>query len=149
MSIPSEGAARRAGSRESGFTLIELMLGIIVLVIGVLAMASTMGSMTRYQDLSTARTNMTDLADNKLEQLRAAAWTRTTDTMQLVVGGSLTTPTAQHVDTLQQGGRTYLRLWLVAAGPGGTRNVTLRIQPLVDDPRTPARLDFTTLIHSP
>jgi type II secretory pathway pseudopilin PulG len=134
--------------RRDGFTLIELMLSIVMLVVGLLAMATTMASMMRYQDLSAARTDMTALADNKFEQLRAAASTRTVDTLQLAIGGSLTIPTAQHVDTLTERGRTYVRLWVVAAGPGGTRDVRLRIQPLVDEPRTPAQIDFRTMIQS-
>jgi prepilin-type N-terminal cleavage/methylation domain-containing protein len=132
---------------ESGFTLIELMLAIIVLVVGILGLASTMVSMTRYQDLGAAHADMTALGDHKLEQLRVAATYATADTMQLVAGGSLTVPTAQHVDTLIERGRTYIRLWQVQAGPGGTRQVNLRVRPLVDDVRTPAQLDFTTLIQ--
>jgi type II secretory pathway pseudopilin PulG len=131
---------------QGGFTLIELMLAIVMLVVGLFAMASTMASMTRYQDLSAARTDMGTLADNKFEQLRAAASTRTTDTLQLAIGGSLTVPTLLHTDTLTERGRTYVRLWVVAAGVGGTKDVTLRIQPLVDERRTPARIDFRTLI---
>jgi prepilin-type N-terminal cleavage/methylation domain-containing protein len=132
---------------EAGFTLVELMFAIVVLVVGVLAMASTMASMTRYQDLSAAHADMMALGDHKLEQLRVAATYRTADTMQLVPGGSLTVPTAQHVDTLVERGRTFIRLWAVAAGPAGTRQVTLRVRPQVDDVRTPSQLDFTTLIQ--
>ena len=132
---------------ESGFTLIELMLAIIVLVVGLLGMASTMGSMIRYQDLSAVHADMTALGDHKIEQLRVAATYMTADTMQLVVGGSLTVPTAQHVDTLVERGRTFIRLWQVQAGPGGARQVNLRVRPLVDDARTPSQLDYTTLIQ--
>jgi prepilin-type N-terminal cleavage/methylation domain-containing protein len=132
---------------EAGFTLVELMLAIIVLAVGVLGLASTMMSMTRFQDLSAAHADMTALGDHKLEQLRVAATYSTADTMQLVVGGSVTVPTLQHVDTLIERGRTYIRLWQVQAGPGGTRQVNLRVRPLVDDVRTPAQVDFTTLIQ--
>lgn len=132
---------------ESGFTLIELMLAIIVLVVGLLGMARTMGSMIRYQDLSAVHADMTALGDHKIEQLRVAATYMTADTMQLVVGGSLTVPTAQHVDTLVERGRTFIRLWQVQAGPGGARQVNLRVRPLVDDARTPSQLDYTTLIQ--
>ena len=132
---------------ESGFTLVELMIAIIVLVVGVLGLASSMVSMTRYQALGISHADMTALGDHKLEQLRVAATYSTADTMQLVIGGSLTVPTAQHVDTLVERSRTYIRLWQVQAGPGGTRQVLLRVQPLVDDVRTPAQLDFTTLIQ--
>lgn len=136
-----------AARTEGGFTLVELMLGIIVLVIGLLGMASTMASMTRYQDLSAVHADMTALGDHKIEQLRVAATYMTADTMQLVVGGSLTVPTAQHVDTLVERGRTFIRLWQVQAGPGGARQVTVRVRPEVDDARTPAQLDFNTLIQ--
>jgi prepilin-type N-terminal cleavage/methylation domain-containing protein len=132
---------------EEGFTLIELMLSIIVLTVGVLGLASTMTSMTRYQDLSAAHADMTAMADNKFEQLRAAASTFHADTVQLAIGGSLAVATAPHTDVVTERGRTYVRLWIVTAGPGGTRSITLRIQPVVDDVRTPARIDFSTLIQ--
>jgi prepilin-type N-terminal cleavage/methylation domain-containing protein len=132
---------------ESGFTLVEMMLAIIVLTVGLLGLASTMASMTRYQDLAAVHADMTALGDHKIEQLRVAATYMTADTMQLVVGGSVTVPTALHVDTLVERGRTFVRLWQVQAGPGGTRQVTLRVRPVVDDARTPSQLDFTTLIQ--
>jgi Tfp pilus assembly protein PilV len=137
--------ATRVGAR-GGFTLIELMLAIIVVVVGLLGIVSTMASMTRYQDLSAARTDMAALADNKFEQLRAAAATKTADTLQLAIGGSLTVATAPFTDTVTERGRTYVRLWTVAAGVGGSLDLTLRIQPQVDDRRTPRLLDFYTLI---
>ena len=147
MTAQRRGQSARAGGPESGFTLIELMIAIIVLVVGVLGLASTMASMTRYQDLSAAHADMTALADNRIEMLRVAATYRTADTMQLAVGGSLTVPTAPYTATVVERGRTYILTWAVTAGPGGTRNVTVRVQPAVDDARTPARLDFPTLIQ--
>lgn len=133
--------------RERGFTLIELMLSIVILVVGLLGLASAMASMTRYQDLAGGRAEMTLLADAKLEDLRGKAAANPPDSTQLAIGGSLTAPTALHVDTVTgRGGRRYLRLWTVADGPGGTRDLTLRVQPIVDDRRTPARLQFTTQI---
>jgi hypothetical protein len=90
---------------------------------------------------------MTALGDHKIEQLRVAATYMTADTMQLVVGGSMTVPTAPYADSLVERGRLFIRLWQVQAGPGGTRQVNLRVRPQVDDVRTPAQLDFTTLIQ--
>jgi type II secretory pathway pseudopilin PulG len=132
---------------EAGFTLVELLLGIIVLSVGILGLASAMASMTRYRDLAAAHADMTALGDHRIERLRVAGTYRTADTMQLVPGGSLTVPTANHVDTLAERGRSYIRLWEVAVGPGGTRQVNLRVQPLNDDARTPAQVNFTTLIQ--
>jgi prepilin-type N-terminal cleavage/methylation domain-containing protein len=132
---------------ERGFTLIELMLSIIILVVGLLGLATAMASMTRLQDLAQARAEMTLLADAKIEDLRGRAASRPPDSTQIAIGGSITTATSLHTDTVTgRGGRVYARLWAVAAGAGGTRDVTLRVKPLVDDVRTPARMDFSTQI---
>jgi prepilin-type N-terminal cleavage/methylation domain-containing protein len=132
---------------RAGFTMVELLLGIIVLSVGVLGLVGAMASMARYQDLSAARADMTALGDHKIEQLRVASTQRNADTLQLVPGGSLTVPTAPYTDNVTERGRAYVRTWVVAAGPGGTRQVTLRVRPQVDNARTPAQIDFTTLIQ--
>lgn len=136
-----------SGRGEAGFTLIELMLSVVILVFGLLGLASAMASMTRYHNLAATRAEMTLLADAKLEELRAKAANPPIDSTQLAPGGSLVTPTALHADTVSgRAGRRYLRLWEVVPGAGGTRHLTLRIMPEVDDRQTPARLDFTTQI---
>ena len=133
---------------EAGFTLVELMIAIVVIVIGVAGMSSVTATTIRQQDVSAARTDMAALADNKFEELRgiAGAVQRTADTVQLVPGGSLTVATANYNDAVTERGRTYTRLWLVTAGVGGTRNVTIRITPPAMGPRTPQPRDFHTLI---
>lgn len=144
---PPGPMAERALNSERGFTLIELMLSVVILVVGLLGLATAMASMTRYQDLAGARAEMTLLGDAKLEDLRGRAAANPADSSLIFVGGSLTVPTAPYVDTVTgRGGRRYLRLWQVADGPGGTRDVTLRVRPMVDDRRTPAQLQFTTQI---
>ena len=136
------------GRSEAGFTLIELMIAIVVVVIGVLGMSSVTATSIRQQDLSAARTDMAALADNKFEELRAFAGAvqRTADTVQLVPGGSLTVATANYNDAVTERGRTYTRRWVVTTGVGGTRNVTIRITPPVTGPRAPQSKDFHTLI---
>ena len=130
-------------TREGGFTLVELMIGIFLLVSGLLALASGMATVTRYQVLSSARSEMMLLADSKLEQFRAAVGTATPD---MTIGGSTVTPTAPHTDVVAgPSGRPYVRLWSIAAGPGSTRNVQLRIRPQVDSWDTPAEMAFATL----
>jgi prepilin-type N-terminal cleavage/methylation domain-containing protein len=133
-----------AAGNEAGFTLVELMLALMVLTIGVLGMASTMASMIRYQDLSQVQADMTALGDHKIEQLRVVA---THTPAQLAPGGDLNVHTLLYCDTVVERGRTFFRLWTVAAGPGGTQQVTVRVRPAVDDARTPAQLDFNTLIQ--
>ena len=132
---------------EDGFTLVELMIAIVVIVIGVLGISSTTVAVTRQQDLNAARIDMAALADNKFEQLRAAAGLGYSPVVpELVPGGSLTVATAGYNDVVTERGRTYTRLWIVTTGVGTTRDVTLRITPQAG-PRVPATSkDFHTLI---
>ena len=133
---------------QAGFTLIELMVAIVVIVIAVLGMASVTATSIRHQDMNAARTDMAALADNKFEDLRgfAGAVARTADTMQLVPGGDLAASVANYNDAVTERGRTYTRRWIVTAGVGGTRSVTIRIIPPAMGPRTPQSKDFHTLI---
>ena len=142
MRLPRSGRGRAS----AGFTIVELLIALVVLAVGLLAVGSGMAGVTRRQDLATSRAEMLDLAEAKLEQLRAAAISGTPDTMQLEIGGSTTSPQAAHADTAMGRGRSYVRLWGVTAGPSDARRVTLRVRPMRDDPRTPAQLDVTTLI---
>lgn len=139
-------------NRESGFTIVELMLSVIILVVGLLGLASAMASMTRQQDLTSNRTEMGMLAEAKLEQLRLAAAQKTADTIQVMLGpggvatGSLTSSVANRADTVAGRRLRYVRRWVVSQGLASTRQVALRISPLVDDRRTPAQLNFVTQV---
>lgn len=138
----------RTAQGPAGFTLVELLIALIIFSVAVLGLASSMAAITRYQMLATNRGEMILVADSKLDELRAAGQGRTADTVQLVVGGSITTATAPYADTVTSGrGIPFAILWQVAAGPAGSRLVTLRAEPLVDSPRTPRAMDFTTLIN--
>lgn len=131
-----------------GFSLPELMLAIVVLAVGVLGLSGSMASMMRFQQLVANRSEMVALGDSKLDDLRGAATSQSSDTVQLAVGGSLTSATTLHCDTLtSSSGKVYYRRWLVAAGPtASTRDVQLRLVPQLDDRRTPSRVDLHTMI---
>ena len=136
---------RKASARDRGFSLVELMFALVILSVGVLGMASLMVAATRSEMRSTARGELTELVQNKIEMLRAAAAAGNADTVQLNVGGTLGTAVANHVDTTASGtGRWYIRTWVVAAGPAGTRTLTVRAEmrdpALFDTPTT----DITT-----
>ena len=133
---------------EAGFTLVELMIAIMVIVVGLIGISSTTATMIRQQDLTAARTDMAALADNKFEELRgfAGAVARTADTMQLVPGGNLAANVANYNDAVTERGRTYTRRWIVTAGVGGTRNVTIRIIPPAVGLKAPQSKDFHSLI---
>ena len=112
---------------HDGFSLVELIFAILILTVGVLGMASLMVAASKSEMRATARVELTEVVQNKLEELRAAAAAGTADTVELNVGGTLGTPVADHVDTTtSSAGRWYVRTWEVSSGPGGTRTVTVR-----------------------
>lgn len=131
-----------------GFSLPELILAIVILAVGILGLAGSMASIMRHQELSSNRAEMVAMGDSKLEQLRGAGISRSSDTVQLAVGGSLTTPTSQHSDTLTSlRGRVFYRRWLVVAGPtASTRDVQLRVVPQWNDRSTPSQVDVGSII---
>lgn len=133
--------------REAGFTLAELMVAVLLLVVGVLGLASLMATATVRQTRATVLTEMTTIAESKLEEMRAYALYKSADTVQVSLGGSLTTSEASHYDNVTSPvGRQYVRRWLIAAAVAGTRQVTLRIAPVQTTRHTLPAMDFQTLL---
>jgi type IV pilus assembly protein PilV len=64
----------RRPAREAGFSLIELMVALVLLGLGILSVANLFpfGSQTQLRDR--LRTSATDLAQQKMEQLRTMSW---------------------------------------------------------------------------
>lgn len=60
-------------TREGGFTLVELMVSVVILSVGVMALAATSGAVTRTLHGSRLATVATQVASRRLETLRAAA----------------------------------------------------------------------------
>lgn len=98
--------------REGGFTLPELMVAVLLLVVGVLGLASLMATATVRQTRATVLTEMTTIAESKLEEMRAYALYKSADTVQVSLGGSVTTSEPSHYDAVTSPvGRQYLRRW--------------------------------------
>ena len=138
---------------RAGFGLIELMVAIIILSVGMLGLASLMGSALRRDRLSTSRSEVVSVAEAKLEELRSYAALHSAEALRarLNVGGSLTTNTTNYTDSLTAlNGRMYYRRWTVANGAAiGTRRVTLRVTPKVPLRYDTKSVQFTTLVVFP
>jgi prepilin-type N-terminal cleavage/methylation domain-containing protein len=59
---------------RAGFTIIEVLIAIIMLSIGVLALASSSGTITRMMDDGRAKTDVAAVAQTVLDSLRFAAY---------------------------------------------------------------------------
>jgi prepilin-type N-terminal cleavage/methylation domain-containing protein len=144
MDMNSSKEQREQG-RTAGFSLVEIMVAMTILSVGVLAMSGLMVTVSRSQIRATNLIEGTEAVQSKIEELRAVAAAGTSDTVQLAVGGSLTTAVANHIDTTRAGtNRSFVRLWVVEAGPGGTRKVTVRGEPRDDLPVAVPPVDITT-----
>lgn len=145
--FPSASAPQPA--QRAGFSLVEIIVAVMILVIGLLAMAGIMGATAQLQQLTSSRAEITTLAETKFEELRSYGMTASTDALRtkLAIGGSVTVPTAGYRDTVPDvRGKTYARSWAISQDVVGTRRVNLRVNPVIDGRNDAKWLDFTTLI---
>jgi Tfp pilus assembly protein PilV len=123
------------------------MMAVVLLTVGVFALIAEMGMLTGHQIKATSSSEMTTLGESKLEELRSYAMLESVSKAQVALGGSLTTSEADHFDVIAgPSGRQYTRRWLVEAGPGGTRSVSLRVSAPTAQRHVPMATDFNTLM---
>lgn len=117
---------------RDGFTVIELMIAIVVLSIGMLAMATMLASSSRLQRLAASRGEVTAHAEAKLEELRSYGQTEADNALRtrLALGGSLTNEVTAYADSVDGvNGVRYIRRWQITAGVAGARSVQVRVLP--------------------
>lgn len=133
--------------RRDGFSLVETVVAMLVGTIALIALAGVMVSTSQVQALSLSRMELTSIGETKLDQLRAHSAWRTADTVQLAIGGSLTSDVANHSGVVTSArNRQYRLRWAVAAGLNGTRDVTLRVSPVSARRNEVPYVDLRTLM---
>ena len=131
---------------RAGFSLVELLVALVIFSFGALAAMALLGTGYRYEGQANLETQMTVLAEVKVEEFRAIAGTDLADTVAINIGGSLDYNLSGYVDVPVFDGRTFTRRWQVVAGPAGTRIAAVRVIPL--DPPASGRAELITyLIH--
>lgn len=131
-------------SNERGFTIVEVLVATVILVIGLVAMAELMAITLRMQMLGKNETAAIRLVQSKIDELVAVTFT----SASVAVGGSLTTDVAAYNDAPVSG---YKRRWQIAAIAGETRvrTLTVTVIPTNADRRTNAQVQLTTIIRDP
>lgn len=85
----SGGSAReRASRRQDGFTLIEVLVGLIVLSVGLLGLAALQGQSQRATYSAYLRSQATTAAYDLVDRLRANATTAQADDYDLMPAGA-------------------------------------------------------------
>lgn len=80
----AEGAP--ATSPRAGFTLVELLVALMIFAVGMLGLAATAGSVTRMMGGAKRQTIAAQVAQSRIERLRAAPCTTLTSGSETVRG---------------------------------------------------------------
>lgn len=132
-------------SREGGFTIVEVLIAMVILTVALVALAELMAITLRMQMMGRNETAAVRLIQSKIDQIVNINFTTTTVAN---VGGSLTTDVANYFDEPASG---FKRRWQIAAIAGETkvRKLTVRVIPTINDRRTNAEIELSTIIRSP
>ena len=135
-------------ANERGFTLVEVLVATVILTIGLVAMAELMAITLRMQMLGKNETAAIRLVQSKIDELVAVSFTDAATSSTVAIGGSLTSDVATYNDAPVSG---FKRRWEIAAIAGETRvrTLTVRVIPTVNDRRTNAQVQLTTIIRDP
>ena len=131
-------------TNERGFTLIEVLIAMVILTIALVSMAELMAITLRMQMMGRNQTSAIRLVQSKIDEIVAVNFANAV----VAVGGSVTADVANYNDTPVNG---YHRRWAIAAIAGETRvrSLTVRVIPTINDRRTNAQVELTTIIRDP
>jgi Tfp pilus assembly protein PilV len=110
----------KSSKSEAGFSMVELMISLVVLLFGVLAVLVLIINGVQLQTYARELTTANNLAKDKLEELRVIPAANA----QRGIGGSLAADVANHFDVPQA---PFRRRWTVALGPARTHDVTISV----------------------
>ena len=119
MALLGKREQRRNG--ENGFSLIEVLIALVVIVIGVMAVTSMMVLAIRLQVLSRDTTLAIGLAEVKLEELR---YMDPADP-ERTLGGDLNSNVVDHFENAN--GNLFTVRWKIDPGPINTQDITIGV----------------------
>lgn len=106
-----------SGGRK-GFTIVETLVAVIILSIGVLALASTVGGITRMMSSGQQKTRAATVAASILDSLRNKAYSSIPKCSGLSNGS----------ETTNRYGTRYASSWTISnTGTGTSRNVRIQV----------------------
>jgi Tfp pilus assembly protein PilV len=126
---------------EQGFTLVEALFAIVILVFGLLAITNLMIVGASSNSVANQSTATTALASEQLEKLKALPFTSTS----LAVGGSLTADANGDFrdDSIDGVGPIHTR-WQISAPNPQTLFIRVRSEPAGGLLKSRARAEFST-----
>ena len=130
--------------RIDAFTLVEVMVSMIIMLVGLISVAELFAVALREDSFSFNHGAATLAAQDKLEELRGLSFTDAQ--LQFTPAGQ--DSLAANVDGYNDTAGNFIRRWSVTVGPTlDTRVVTLRVIPVITDPRrAKQRLEISTIL---
>ena len=122
-----------AKREQSGFTLIECVIAIVLILVGLLAVYSLVVYSVQTQKMSSDLIKANSLARQKVEELRNS--TR-------AAGGSLTSNTTNYFDAPSS---DFFRRWQITSDSIGTQTVSVTVVPSVSSTLQPQVLITTKM----
>ena len=120
-----------AGISEGGFSLIELMIAVAVIVTGLVSIAAMSAWVSRANSTSNTISVLATSAQGQADKLGLAVWDQVTEDSAITVGGdvSFNTSDTNHRTTITDTPASTLNVsWKVVAGPSATgdmRTITI------------------------
>jgi prepilin-type N-terminal cleavage/methylation domain-containing protein len=76
-------------NQESGMTIVEVLIAIVVLSVGLVSIAGMSAYVSRMNNTSNNLNILAATAQDQVDRLRSAIWTQTTEDPMIAIGGSL------------------------------------------------------------
>jgi prepilin-type N-terminal cleavage/methylation domain-containing protein len=111
----------RRTSSESGFSLVEVLMALVVTTIGTLSVATLMAYGTKLQTTSRDTTTAAAVARQQMERLRMLPPL----SASRAIGGSLTADVTDHSTIVTTQQAQFRVRWVVTAGPASTKEVNI------------------------
>jgi prepilin-type N-terminal cleavage/methylation domain-containing protein len=142
-------AFRSERGAERGFSMIEMMVAIVVILVGLVSIVGISVYVSRANVTSNNLSVLATAAQSQIDLLRQAQWTVTTEDPTITVGGSLSSNVANHSTTLSNtpAGDLIVR-WQVTQGPtADVRYVTVKVVQVNAPPTMSSGLTVTTILY--
>ena len=137
-------ASTRSSDSQAGFTLVEVLIAIVILVFGLIAVSNLLIVAVGSNGIANNATASAVVATQEMELLKAVPFT------QLVPGGSLTADVANYnSDTIMAGIGDIHTRWQLTVIDADTYAITVQSQGQTDLARSIARSQFTTIRACP
>jgi len=147
-----DDASTWRGDGEDGFTLIEIMIAAVVLMVGLVSVVGVSAYVSRLNATSNTINVLVSSAQDEADKIRNLIWSDVLEDPKLTVGGSLDYASADnnHREQVTNTPAGNVNIcWQVADGPGTTgdlRTITVRVVQEGGPDRLSAGIVITTIV---